>query len=202
VTFGREVRGIGVPVFEGRNLVHRGAEFHGDVTIGEATTIGTRAHVHGPVTIGRYCQLAPEVAVYGTNHPINHISTYVNERLLDRVIADFRDVRPVTIGHDVWLGYRTIVVPGISIANGAVAGGGAVVTTDVGPYEIVGGNPARMIGRRFDDQVVDLLQRSAWWDLDQAALDQHRSVFEADLTTPEGVAALAGMVDQVEQRRR
>ena len=71
---------------------------------------------------------------------------------------------PVSIGHDVWIGHGAIVLPGRKIGTGAVVAAGAIVTKDVDPYTIVGGNPARLIRRRFSASVAERLQRLAWWD--------------------------------------
>lgn len=68
------------------------------------------------------------------------------------------------VGHDVWIGSEAVIMPGIRIGNGAVIGTRAVVTRDVEPYTIVGGNPAAPIRRRFDDRRVALLLEMGWWD--------------------------------------
>ena len=68
------------------------------------------------------------------------------------------------IGHDVWIGHGVIVLPGVTVGNGAVRAAGAVVTKDVAPYTIVGGVPAKPIRARFSQAVVERLQRIAWWD--------------------------------------
>jgi virginiamycin A acetyltransferase len=68
------------------------------------------------------------------------------------------------IGHDVWLGYESLVMPGVTIGDGAVVAARAVVTRDVPPYAIVAGNPARVVRRRYDEDDVERLRRLAWWD--------------------------------------
>ena len=75
------------------------------------------------------------------------------------------------IGHDVWLGSGAMILSGVTIGHGAVVAAHALVTKDVPPYAIVGGNPARIIRYRFDDRTVSALLASAWWDLpkDQVA---------------------------------
>lgn len=69
-----------------------------------------------------------------------------------------------TIGNDVWIGSRAIILGGTNIADGAVIGSGSVVTKDIGPYEIWAGNPAKFIRKRFDDQTIEKLLESKWWD--------------------------------------
>jgi virginiamycin A acetyltransferase len=68
------------------------------------------------------------------------------------------------VGHDVWFGYGSFILPGIKIGNGAIIAAKSVVTKDVAPYTIVGGNPARLIRQRFNDETIAFLQKLAWWD--------------------------------------
>lgn len=67
------------------------------------------------------------------------------------------------IGNDVWIGYDATIMPGVTIGDGAIIGTRAVVTKDVAPYEIVGGNPAQLIRKRFDDETIDFLLLLQWW---------------------------------------
>lgn len=78
--------------------------------------------------------------------------------------------KPVTIGHDVWIGEKAIILDGVTIGNGAVIAAGAVVTKDVAPYEIVGGVPARHMKFRFDEDTIRKIEQSQWWDWDEEKL--------------------------------
>lgn len=101
VTVGRDVRRWKSVSFGGNNLIHSGVGFIGDVKIGYASTVGMECILAGPLEIGRYCQLGPRVAIYGGNHPTDHLSTYVNSRLLDGQMSSHARRRKVSIGHDV-----------------------------------------------------------------------------------------------------
>ena len=68
------------------------------------------------------------------------------------------------IGNDVWLGYESIIMPGVRIGDGAVVAAGSVVTKDVPAYTVTGGNPAREIKKRFSPADIERLRRLAWWD--------------------------------------
>ena len=68
------------------------------------------------------------------------------------------------IGHDVWIGNSVTIMQGVQIGHGAIIGTNALVTKDVAPYTIVGGNPAKIIRKRFDDETTDFLLNLAWWD--------------------------------------
>ncbi len=74
------------------------------------------------------------------------------------------------IGHDVWIGHGAVVMPGVSIGNGAVIGANAVVTKDVGAYEIVAGAPAKRLRLRFPPEISHRIEALAWWDWPVAKL--------------------------------
>ncbi|WP_225029498.1 type B chloramphenicol O-acetyltransferase [Xinfangfangia pollutisoli] len=76
----------------------------------------------------------------------------------------YRPAGDTVIGNDVWIGSEAIIMPGVKVGDGAVIGTRALVTRDVAPYAIMGGNPAREIRRRFDAPTVDLLLEMRWWD--------------------------------------
>jgi virginiamycin A acetyltransferase len=77
------------------------------------------------------------------------------------------------VGNDVWLGYEALVLPGVKIGHGAVIAAASVVASDVPPYTVVAGNPARIVRRRFDDENIDRLLRAAWWDWPAASITTH-----------------------------
>jgi phosphonate metabolism protein (transferase hexapeptide repeat family) len=123
--------------------------------------------------IGRFCSIAARVRINPGNHPQDRVTqhhlTYRRRlfALADRDEEEFfqwRREHACSIGHDVWLGHQAVVLPGVTIGTGAVVGAGAVVTRDVEPYAVVGGVPARMIKKRFSDEVVRRLLASAWWE--------------------------------------
>ena len=68
------------------------------------------------------------------------------------------------IGNDVWIGQNATIMPGVHIGDGAIIGANSLVSKDVEPYTIVAGNPIRIIRKRFDDELIDLLERFKWWD--------------------------------------
>lgn len=188
------MRGLRTSHFEGGNTINHGVTLSGDVSLGYGSTIGVGCYVVGPVTIGRWCQIAPHAAVYGRNHPTTHMSTYVNPQLARGVITAHADVRRVVIGNDVWIGHGALVLPGVEICNGAVVGGGSVVTRDVSEFSVVAGNPAVHVRSRFSSEVVELIRELNWWDLPNYELDDLAELFAADLTTDDGLEVLRSTV--------
>jgi serine acetyltransferase len=83
----------------------------------------------------------------------------------------------VTIGHDVWIGARVLVLGGVNIGIGAVVAAGAVVTKDVPPYAIVAGVPARIIRYRFNEDQIRTLLETRWWDMSIAELKASKDLF-------------------------
>lgn len=123
------------------------------------------------LVIGRYCALATGVTflLNGGNHRTAGISTFpfpIFEAWRGRWDGemDFPNRGDTVVGNDVWMGHDSLVMPGVTIGDGAIVATRAVVTKDVPPYAIVGGNPARVIRTRFDDATIERLERIAWWD--------------------------------------
>src|SRR5204863_2982008 len=99
------------------------------------------------------------------------------------------------VGHDVWIGYSALVLPGITIGHGAVIAAASVVAADVPPYAVVAGNPARVVRRRFDDDDVARLLRAAWWDWPIALVTEHaRTIMAGTPGDLERVAAEHGLL--------
>lgn len=124
------------------NIEH-GADFGTGrrVHLGNRSGIGIDARIHGPVEIGDNVMMGPEVIVIALSHK------FADEHA-PMIEQGFGAVSPVRIGHDVWIGTRAILLPGVQVGSGSIVGAGAVVTHDVKPRSIVAGNPARMIGAR------------------------------------------------------
>ena len=122
--------------------------------------------------IGRFCAIARGVrfVMNGANHRLDGISTYPFqifgggwERVMPKP-GELPFKGDTVIGNDVWIGYDALIMPGVCIGDGAIIAARSVVTHDVPPYTLVGGNPARPIRHRFADADIDTLLRIAWWD--------------------------------------
>ncbi len=126
--------------------------------------------------IGKFCSIATGVKFMmgGTQgHNYEWIASYPLD-FLEEDFDDYNNVRPkaqknkghTMIGNDVWIGAETMIMPGVKIADGAVIGARSLVTKNIGPYEIWGGNPAKMIKKRFCDEDIQKLLDIKWWDWD------------------------------------
>jgi virginiamycin A acetyltransferase len=120
------------------------------------------------IVIGRYCSIAPEVCfMVGGNHATDAISTYPFDYFLfdkENPTRVYRTTRNTEIGNDVWIGCGAHIGSGVRVGHGAVIASRAVVFTDIPPYAIAVGNPARVTKYRFPEEVIEGLLRIAWWD--------------------------------------
>ncbi|MCH8495545.1 MAG: Vat family streptogramin A O-acetyltransferase [Balneolales bacterium] len=122
--------------------------------------------------IGKFCAIAKGVTfiMNGANHKISGFSTYPFQIFGNgwEKVMPKEDELPfkgdTEIGHDVWIGYDATIMPGVKIGSGAIIASKSVVTKDVPPYSIVGGNPAKIIKSRFDEHTISQLLDIAWWD--------------------------------------
>lgn len=140
--------------------------------------------------IGKFCALATGIKfiMNGANHRISGFSTYpfnIFGNGWEKVTPE-NDELPykgdTIIGNDVWIGYESIIMPGVTIGDGAIIAAKSVVVKNVPPYSIVGGNPARIIKQRFSDQTIKALLEIAWWDWDIQKISAHlEQIIAADI---------------------
>lgn len=120
-------------------------------SVGTFTSIGRFSKI-AFADLGSFGSVSWDVTIGAISHPMTHLTThafpYVPELGISRDPCS-QQVDRVAIGHDVWIGTQAIVMPGVSIGNGAVIGAGSVVTKDVEPYSVVAGAPARKLRMRF-----------------------------------------------------
>lgn len=120
--------------------------------------------------IGKFCAIASNVKfiMNGANHNLHYFTTYpfgiFGHNWTNQASIQGENKGNTIIGNDVWIGYNSTIMPGIKIGDGAIIGANSVVTKNIEPYTIVGGNPAQIIRKRFADQVINLLLELQWWD--------------------------------------
>ncbi|KID57374.1 chloramphenicol acetyltransferase [Pseudoalteromonas luteoviolacea] len=133
------------------------------------------------LNIGKYCAIATGVKfiMNGANHKMSGFSTYPFQIFghgWEKVMPKDGELPfkgDTEIGNDVWIGYESTIMPGVKIGNGAIIASKSVVTQDVPPYSIVGGNPAKVIKMRFEQDVIDMLQDIAWWNWPVEKVTEH-----------------------------
>lgn len=141
--------------------------------------------------IGKFCALSRGIRfiMNGANHKMSGFSTYPFEIFG----KDWQRVTPqkngyphkgdTVIGHDVWIGYEAVIMPGIKIGDGAIVAAQSVVTKDVPPYTIVGGNPAEVIRQRFPEATIQALLEITWWNWDMEKITANlEKIVGADIT--------------------
>ena len=121
--------------------------------------------------IGKFCQIASgvEFMMNDANHQMSAVSTfpfYTLEgwNMKAPAASDMPYKGDTVIGNDVWIGQNALILPGVQIGDGAIIGANSVVGSDVEPYTIVAGNPAKIIRKRFDDELIALMEKFQWWN--------------------------------------
>ena len=129
--------------------------------------------------IGKFCQIAAgvEFVMNDANHQMNAVTTFPFYTLEgwemntpDPSEMPFKG--DTVIGNDVWIGQNAVILPGVHIGDGVIIGANSIVGSDVDPYTIVVGNPAKPIRKRFDEELIELMQRFKWWDKSIDEIDE------------------------------
>lgn len=155
-----------------------------NVTLGDFSYLASGC-IFANCTIGKFCSIGPDVHAGLGIHPTrNFVSThplfFSTQKQTQISFADkeyFNEHAQITIGNDVWIGARAIIIDGVTISDGAIIAAGAVVTKDVPPYAIVGGVPAKLIRYRFTDDQIQKLLEIQWWNKEYQWLRKHFKKF-------------------------
>lgn len=180
-------------VFEGYNVIGDNTEVASS-KIGLGTYIADKSIIKKAI-IGRYCSIGSGVQTGLGVHPStgfvsSHPSFYSTKKqagfsfvdkdiFKEHLFIDAEGKYVVQIGNDVWVGNNVIIMDGIKIGDGAIIASGSVVTKDVVPYTIVGGIPAKFIKPRFDEQQVEKLLATKWWNWSMEKIKANSSLFES-----------------------
>lgn len=154
------------------------------VVLGDCTYTGANTVIKH-ANIGKYCAISWNVSATGNVHDYSMISSHPFLRLKSFGVVE-KDAplesKIINIGNDVWIASNVVILPGVSIADGAIVGGGSVVTKDVPPYAIVVGNPAKVIKFRFDEDIISMLEQSRWWDFPNEIIVKNLPLFQEKMT--------------------
>jgi len=155
-----------------------------DCNIHDYTSIGRYDKiVH--TDFGKFCSVSWDVTINAIGHEINKLTTHSFARRPDfgfGVQSDGRVYKRVIIKNDVWIGANSVIMPGITIGNGAIIGAGAVVTKDVPNYAIVVGVPAKVIKYRFSKEIIKQLLKLEWWNWDGEVIKNNIHLFQSEIT--------------------
>ncbi len=135
-------------------------------------------------TIGSFCSVASNVKIGGAMHPTDWVSTSpvfyegrntgVNKKFYNHIL----EKNKITIiGHDVWIGFNVLIKQGVNIGTGSIIGMGSVVTKDIPPFSIVGGVPAKIIRKRFNDNLIEEILDSKWWEFSDDQIEKYSPFF-------------------------
>ena len=147
-------------------------------------------HQGSTLQIGDFCSIAENVTILlGGNHPTDWISSFpfgvVFEEFKERYYQYPKLSKgSVIIGNDVWIGLNTIILSGVTIGDGAIVAAGSVVTKNVEPYAIVGGNPAKLLKKRFSDEAISKLLAIQWWNWEIDKIKENLDLILSDRIDP------------------
>ena len=134
------------------------------------------------LTIGSFCSIAQDISIFlDGEHRTDWVTTYPFSALKEKwptasgIDGHPKSKGPVTIGNDVWIGDGATILSGVTIGDGAVIGSRALVAKNVEPYSIVGGNPAKEIKKRFDQEIIEQLLKIKWWEWDDQKISENVS---------------------------
>ncbi len=127
------------------------------------------------IKIGSYCSISSEVTIFlGGEHRHDWVTTYPFNVFWEKgkhITGIPTTKGDITIGNDVWIGRGATILSGVTIGDGAVIGSKSLISKDVSPYAIVGGNPAKMIKKRFSDDSIERLLEIKWWEWDEQKIE-------------------------------
>lgn len=174
------------PGFAFSDLVRQIFKHYHGIEIGYGSYGGCFNPINIPrgVKFGRYCSIAQNVKIFNADHPKNSFTLhplFYNPRF-GYVKKDKLDRQNLIVGNDVWIGDNTVILSKVKhIGDGAIIGAGSIVTKNVEPFTIVAGNPAKVIGERFNNEEKKTVLESKWWELSKDELIKRQPEISANL---------------------
>lgn len=149
-------------------------------SVGDFSYIGTEVRLNF-TSVGKFCSVGPGVCAGLGVHPtakfVSSSNWFYSNDPLQQELPYFEEYKKTSIGHDVWIGAKAVIIDGVTIGDGAVIGAGAVVTRDIPPYAVAVGVPAKVIKYRFEPEEIDFLLNYRWWDKEKEWILRNRKEF-------------------------
>lgn len=172
---------------DAKSCIYRFCKVKGS-KIGAYSYIGNKTVLEN-AEIGRFCSISDNCRIGMGSHTLNYLSTCsvfteaINGTQYSWVDKDTNAAKTLktVIGNDVWIGYQSIILGGITVGDGAVIGAGAVVVKDVPPYAVVGGVPAKVIKYRFPEEIIKELVDIKWWNFPEDVLKNNLHLFQSEI---------------------
>lgn len=160
----------------------------GNIEIGKQTNQDGDFEVIGDVTIGKYCALARQILFQQRDHEMSKPGIQMGF-YNDILESDLEHITKgsISVGNDVWIGTRAIILSGVTIGDGAVIGAGSIVTKDVEPYAVVAGVPAERVKWRFDEDIREKLLEIEWWNAPEPILRENVEFFDTELKSVDDI---------------
>lgn len=174
----------------GEGCVISEARCYGEIILGKFVTITGPGTVikslKEKIHIGSFTSIGQNVCIVDFNHSFGRISSsFIHHLVLkESYLDDIQTKGPVIIGEDVWVGSNTVILPGITIGRGSIVGAGSIVTKNIPKYSVVFGNPAKIISKRFEDDIINILEDLMWWEWDNDKIVHYKNMFNIDLKDP------------------
>lgn len=147
---------------------------NGDHSFGAYTYMRSGGELYGNTAVGRFCSIGQNVIIglEKNKHPTNWLSTSLFSKNIEKDYASIAANNTTIIGNDCWIGRDAVIMSGVTIGHGAIIGARALVTSDVPPFAIYAGMPAKLIRYRFSAELIDRLIESNWWNISVSYLNK------------------------------
>ncbi len=166
------------------NCIIKSVNINGRIQIGKFTSLwGPNINLNGHIIIGSFCSIASNVSIFEYNHISDRLTTYfIFRNLFHEQRTESISKGKIEIGSDVWIANGVTILSGVKIGHGAIIAANSLINSDVPPYAIVGGVPAKILSYRFSNEIIKELLELKWWDWDLEKIKKNKELFTDSVT--------------------